>query len=172
MPPAQSYPSWQPNNTYTTYPAQRPYVPQQAFPPQQSFPPTQPNIGFSPSNHGGDIALDALNRASSDTGNIAHSKPSPIRLRGLSTSQTGDIPQLASMQGNMQNMPGTLQGVQEMQGVQGLQDSAESARSRSEAHSEQLPRLDAPFFRDALNRFNPQEKNEPDGQPPDHPNWL
>ena len=166
MPPAQLPPSWQPNNTSNNYPAQWSHVPQQDFPPQQGFPSAQPNIGFSPSNYAsGDIALalDALHRASSDPGNVAHHKPSPVRLRGIATGETDDIPQLASTRDNIQNIPGTIQGIQ---------DIPETPRLRSEAHSEQLPTLDASFFRDAFNRLNPQGKNDPDEQPPDNPNWL
>ena len=146
---SQPYPQMPPNGGF---PVQGPMVPQQAFPPQQSFPPQQdfpparPNAGFYPSNMGnGDIALalDAasIDMSSADTGNLAKHKP--IRLHGLNSSRTDDIPVIP-----------------------------DTPRPEQETNAEEFLSFDDPILRDTLNHYRQRGKQAQDGKPPDDAKWI
>lgn len=153
-PQSQPYPVQPAQPTYPTYPAYPPFTqmrpdsgfpapgpvfPQQSYPPQQGFPPAQPNGGFFPANMGnGDIALalDSASTSSIDMGDLAKHKPSPIRLRGIDSSSTDDLPVI----------PDTPQIGLEMD-------------------SEEFPSLDDPILRDTLNLYKQRGKSAREGEP-------
>jgi len=127
---------------------QQDFPPQQSFPPQQGFSPAQPNAGFYPSNMGnGDIALalDAanMNMSSADTGSLAKHKPSPIRLRGMNSSHTDDMPVIP-----------------------------DTPRLEQETNAEEFLSFDDPILRDTLNHYRQKGKQAQERKPPDDAMWI